>query len=74
MATLADKQAELALAKAALNAARLAQSYNHGDNSTQRAALSDLEVHVSRVAREVDELTAAALGANNSLFVTASYR
>lgn len=74
MATLAEKQAELVLAKDALNAARLAQSYGQGDRSLQRASLKDLESHVSRIAREVDELAAVAAGARNPLFVTASYR
>lgn len=62
MATLAEKQAELALAKDALNAARLSQSYSQGDRSTQRASLKDLETHVSRLARECRELEAVAAG------------
>lgn len=74
MATLSEKQAELVLAKDALNAARLAQSYGHGDRSLQRANLADLELHVARIAREVDELTAAGAGAVSTLFVTAGWR
>lgn len=74
MATLSEKQAELVLAKDALNAARLAQSYDQGDRSVERASLADLELHVARVAREVDELTAAAAGATSTLFVTAGWR
>ena len=73
MATLAAKQAELVLAKDALNAARLAQSYGQGDRSLQRANLAILEQHCSRIAREIDELTALAAGARNPLFVSASW-
>ena len=74
MATLAEKQAELVLAKDALNAARLAQSYGQGDRNLQRANLADLEAHVARIAREVDELTASAAGAYNPIFSTAKWR
>jgi len=73
VATLAAKQAELVLAKDALNAARLAQSYGQGDRSLQRANLATLEQHVSRIAREVDELTAASLGAVSPFTITASW-
>lgn len=73
MATLAAKQAELVLAKDALNAARLAQSYGQGDRSLQRANLTELEKHVSRIAREIDELTASAAGAASPNTITASW-
>lgn len=74
MATLAEKQAELVVAKDALNAARFAQSYGQGDRSLQRANLATLEAHVSRIAREVDELTAAGLGARTPFAVTATWQ
>lgn len=74
MATLAEKQAELVLAKDALNAARLAQSYGQGDRSLQRANLTSLEEHVSRIQRDIDALTAAAAGAYNPLAMTATWR
>lgn len=74
MATLADKQAELVLAKDALNAARLAQSYGQGDRSLQRANLADLESHVARIQRDIDALTAVAAGAYNPIFSTAKWR
>lgn len=73
MATLAGKQAELVLAKDALNAARLAQSYGQGDRSLQRANLAILESHVSRIQTDIDSLTAQAAGARNPLFVTAGW-
>ena len=74
MATLAEKQTELAEAKAALSAARLAQGYGQGDRSLQRAPLKDLIADVGRLAREVDELTAAAAGARNPSVLTARFR
>lgn len=74
VANLTDKQAELIRAKDALNAARLAQSYGQGDRSLQRANLSDLEIHVARIQRDIDALTALAAGAVSPLFVTAAYR
>lgn len=74
MATLAEKQAELVLAKDALNAARLAQSYGQGDRSLQRANLADLEAHVARIQRDIDSLTAANAGAYNPLFSVARWR
>lgn len=74
MATLSEKQAELTEAKAALAAARLAQSYGQGDRSLQRAALRELVIDVARVAREVDELSAAANGAHNPTVLTARFR
>ncbi len=73
MATLAEKQAELALAKDALNAARLAQSYGQGDRSLQRANLATLEEHVARIQRDIEALTAAAAGARNPMILTAAY-
>jgi hypothetical protein len=74
VATLAEKQAELVEAKAALAAARLAQSYGQGDRSLQRAALISLESHVARIHRDIDALQAASLGARNPTVSTASYR
>lgn len=74
MATLAEKTAELVLAKEALAAARLFQSYGQGDRSLQRAALNDLTADVARLAREVDTLTALAAGARNPTVLTAAWR
>ena len=74
MATLAEKTAELVLAKVALAAARLAQSYGQGDRSLQRAALNDLTNDVARLAREVDTLTSLAAGARNPSVLTAAWR
>lgn len=73
VATLAEKQAELVLAKDALNAARLAQSYGQGDRSLQRANLATLEEHCARIQRDIDSLTAIANGARTPMFLTASY-
>lgn len=73
MVTLSEKEAELAKAKDALNAARLAISYNQGDRSLQRAGIADLEVHVSRLSRECRELRAASLGASNAGAITPSW-
>lgn len=73
MTTLADKQVELDKALAALNAARYAVAYGQGDRSVTRARLPELEMHVARLSREVRELTAAAAGATNPLFVTPTW-
>lgn len=73
MLTLADKEAELVKAKDALNAARLAISYNQGDRSLQRAGITDLENHVARISREVREMQAAASGSKNSGAITPSW-
>lgn len=73
MATLAEKQAELVVAKDALNAARFAVGYSQGDRSLQRARVAELEQHVARIAREIRELTAYSQGADNPMVVTASW-
>lgn len=73
VATLAAKQAELILAKDALNAARLAQSYGQGDRSLQRANLATLEEHVARIQRDIDALTAYAAGGRNPMVMTAAW-
>lgn len=64
--TLAEKQAELAQAKAALSAARLSTGYTQGDRSLQRASIPELEAHVARLAREVRELETVAAGGRQS--------
>ena len=70
MATLAEKQAELTTAKAALAAARFAVSYGQGDRSVTRASVSELEIHVARIAREIAELSAVGAGASNPQVIT----
>jgi hypothetical protein len=72
--TLAAKQAELAQARSALEAARYAVSYGQGDRSVTRARLPELEQHVARLAREVRELQAAAAGATSPQMITPSWR
>jgi len=73
MATLAEKQAELTAAKNALDAATKVASYAQGDRQQTRQQITDLERRVSRIAREIDELTAAAAGADNPIIITPSW-
>ena len=73
MATLAEKQTELTAAKLALGAAEKVAAYSQGDRQQTRQGLRDLEARVARIAREVDELTAAAAGANNPMFITPTW-
>jgi chromosome segregation ATPase len=73
MATLSEKQAELTAAKAALAAAEKVAAYTQGDRQQTRQGLRDLETRVARIAREVDELTAAAAGANNPMMITPTW-
>lgn len=73
MATLSEKQAELTEAKNALAAARKVAAYSQGDRQQTRQQLETLEANVARVAREVDELTAAAAGASNPILVTPTW-
>ena len=74
MATLAEVEAEIVLARDALRAASFAQSYNQGDRNLSRAPITHLEQRLARLCRERDELTAAAAGATNPMMVTAVYR
>ena len=72
--TLAQAQTELANAKAALEAARLSQSYTQGDKQTTRATIEALTRDVTRLARQVRELTAAGAGADNPGILTPSWQ
>jgi len=73
MVTLAEKQTELTAAKNALAAAEKVASYSQGDRQQTRQQITDLERRVARLSREVDELTAAAAGADNPLLITPSW-
>lgn len=73
MATLSEKQAELALAKAALRAAEVAVQYSQGDRTLTRARLGELEARVARLARDVAEMEARAISGKTSAFVVARW-
>lgn len=73
MPTLAEKQAELTAAKNALAAAEKVASYSQGDRQQTRQQLEALEARVAKIAREVDELTAAQSGATNPILVTPTW-
>ena len=73
MATLAEVEAEIVVARSALNAASLAQSYGQGDRNLSRSPIPHLEARLSRLCRERDELTAAANSARNPMFATATW-
>ena len=73
MATLTAKQTELTAAKTALENARVALSYGIGDRQIAREGVIVLEQSVARIQREIDELTAAAAGAKNPIFITPTW-
>ncbi|RMF84572.1 MAG: hypothetical protein D6744_02825 [Planctomycetota bacterium] len=73
MATLAEKQAELAQAKTDLANARLILSYGQGDRTVNRERVDVLQAQVALLSREVAELEAAANGALNPFVITASF-
>jgi len=73
MTTLAEKQAELTAAKAALAKAEKVAAYSQGDRQQTRQGLAELQARVARLAREVDELTAAQSGASNPMIITPTW-
>lgn len=73
MTTLAEKQTELTAAKNALAAAEKVAAYSQGDRQQTRQQLETLEARISKISREVDELTAAAAGADNPMAITATW-
>lgn len=70
MQTLAEVEAELTAARAALAKARHAISYGIGDRTLARARLPDLIQDVARLERSVRALTNVQQGVNNADFLT----
>ncbi|MCB0247976.1 MAG: hypothetical protein KDI07_05310 [Anaerolineae bacterium] len=63
--TLAEAQAHLSAAQAALTKARTAQSYSIGDRQVNRALLDKLQNDVFMWSRQVRELSLSAQGVTN---------